>query len=634
MAESERSASASTERRLELLINAIVDYAVYMLDADGRVATWNAGAERIKGYRSDEIVGRHFSQFFTPEDRTAGVPETALRTSASEGRFEAEGWRVRKDGTRFWANSVVDPIRDEEGRLIGFAKVTRDMTEKREAARALFESEQRFRLLVEGVRDHAIYMLDTEGRITNWNPGARNIKGYSASEIVGQHFSRFYTPEDKAKGLPNEVLRIALERGKFEGEGWRVRKDGSRFWASVHVEPLYDDEGTLIGFVKITRDSSERRAAERELEQAREAVFQAQKLQALGELTGGVAHDFNNLMTIIRGSVDLLRRGDLTKARRTRYLDAIAETTERAASLTSHLLAFGRKQPLRPAVIDLPRHFDALGEMLARTICSRIKVAFEAAPDIWRIEVDPTELQTALLNAAFNARDAMPDGGTLRIAARNRPGDPDMVEILVIDTGVGMPPDVRERAFEPFFTTKPVGEGTGLGLSQIYGFTAQSGGRAEIEDNREGGTIVRLLLPRTLKPFRAARPGQDIVRGEGLTVLLVEDNEQVRGFARDMLEDLGYAVICAESAEAALERIGNGVDILFSDVVMPGATGVELAHRARAKRPELPILLATGYSEEVGQGAADDFATLRKPYDAAALGSALATIRARPAQSD
>ena len=427
--------------------------------------------------RSSDRISR---AFFTEEDRARGLPGHILRTAAEEGRFESEGWRVRKDGTRFWAQVVVDPIRAEDGTLLGFAKITRDITDRREAQRALFDSEQRFRMLVQGVRDYAIYMLNPDGTVSNWNAGAEAIKLYREDEIVGRHFSQFYTDEDRARGEPARALATALREGKYENEAWRVRKDGTRFWASVVIDPIYDDTGTLTGFAKITRDITEKKRAAEELEEARNALFQSQKLQALGELTGGIAHDFNNLITVVRGSAEMLKRGDLSEAKRDRYLDAIIETAERATSLTSHLLAFGRRQALKPEVIDLNRRLDALADVLERMLGSRIEVKLDLAADLWRVEVDPAQLESALLNAAINARDAMPHGGRLTLSTTNVQ-DAGEICIGIADTGEGMPPDVLSRAFEPFFTTKSVGKGTGLGLSQIHGFAAQTGGRAEIE---------------------------------------------------------------------------------------------------------------------------------------------------------
>lgn len=620
-----------SEFRFQTLVNAVTDYAIYMLDPQGCVATWNAGARRIKGYEADEVIGEHFSRFFTPEDRKAGLPARILRTAAEDGRFEMEGVRVRKDGTRFIAHAVVDAIRDEGGKLTGFAKVTRDVSARRESERALFESEQRFKLLVQGVKDYAIYLLDKDGQVTNWNAGAKAIKGYDESEIVGQHFSRFYTEEDRSSGEPARALETALREGKYEREAWRVRKDGSLFWAHVLIDPIYDEAGEHVGFAKVTRDATERKLAEEKLHETQQALLQAQKLQALGELTGGIAHDFNNLMTVISGSVELLlRRDDLPEEKRERYLRAIAETADRATKLTSQLLAFGRRQPLRPEVIDLNVRVDALSEMLDRTLGSRIHLELDLAASLPHVEVDPTGLETAVLNAVLNARDAMPEGGrlTLRTAPHK---DASLVCLEIKDSGEGIDPVLVERVFEPFFTTKPVGRGTGLGLSQIHGFCAQSGGRAEIESKPGKGTTVRLLLPSTDKPIEGTEEltiETDIP--VGLNVLVVEDSPQVREFARHLLEDLHCHVTEAASADEALSLLAaRNFDLVFSDVVMPGMSGVQLANEINGRWPGLPVLLATGYSDQLKREAGAGFTVLHKPYKPNSVAAAVREVLAR-----
>ena len=626
---------AVSSDRFQLLVNAVTDYAIYMLDAEGRIATWNPGARRFKGYEQDEIIGEHFSRFFTPEDREARLPWSALDTAEREGRFESEGWRVRKTGERFWAHVVIDPVWATDGQLLGYAKITRDITEKRAAENALFQSEQRFRLLVHGVRDYAIYLLDPTGKVSNWNAGAEAIKGYKADEIVGQHFSRFYTAEDRAAGVPQRALETALREGKYESEARRCRKDGTLFWASVVIDPVFSETGEHIGFAKITRDITERKQGELELEETRAALAQAQKLQALGELTGGIAHDFNNLMTVIRGSAELLRRGDVAEDRRLKYLNAIIDTADRATMLTSHLLAFSRRQPMKPDVVDIGMRLDAFAEVIGRTFGSKIAVELDLEPGLWRAQADLTHLETALLNAAINARDAMPEGGTLGFAAANRPGvegSSDMVEIAITDTGEGMPARVIERAFEPFFTTKPVGKGTGLGLSQIHGFAAQSGGRAEIESTPGQGTTIRILLPRTDDPLASAGPDEARVElPAGLRVLLVEDNHQVAEFACHLLEDLGCVVKTAHSGEEAAELLAHRrPDLLFSDIVMPGMNGIELARQAQDRWPDLLVLLASGYSEDVLKGDARGYELIRKPYGRESLTEALARLTRRP----
>jgi len=505
----------------------------------------------------------------------------------------------------------------------------RPFAEKPDKDRALFESEQRFRLLVQGVRDYAIYMLDVDGRVTNWNTGAEAIKGYTADEIVGEHFSRFYTEEDRAAGEPQRALAVALREGKYENEALRLRKDGTPFLASVVIDPIYDERGKHVGFAKITRDITARHQAELELEEARAALFQSQKMQALGALTGGVAHDFNNLLTVIRGSAELLQRAELPEDKRSRYLEAIVDTADRASVLTSHLLAFGRRQSLHPKVTDLNICLDALAEVLSRTLGSTVEIVLKLAPDLWMVEVDPTHLETAILNAAINARDAMPGGGCITISTANCPDESgDMVCVSVSDTGEGMPQDVIDRAFEPFFTTKPIGKGTGLGLSQIHGFAAQTGGRAEIESAPGKGTTIKLVLPCTDKAL-AFTASSDLAPEipEGLNVLLVEDNEQVREFADHLLKELRCRVISVAGASEALAALEKGdVDVLFSDVVMPEMSGVELARIACAQNPDLPVLLATGYSEEVSDDAATEFEVIRKPYGADTLGAKLSAV--------
>jgi PAS domain S-box-containing protein len=627
--EAERALRES-EQRFQILVRSVTDYAIYMLDPQGIVVTWNAGARRFKGYEADEIIGDHFSRFFSPEDRKDGVPARILRKAAEEGRFEAQGWRVRKDGTRFLAHVVVDRISDDDGRLLGFAKITRDVTDSKERERELFRSQQRFETLVQGVRDYAIYMLDTEGHVTNWNTGAREIKGYEEAEIVGQHFSRFYTEEARDRGEPTAVLQEALRNGRYETEAERVRKDGSLFWAHVIIDPIFDEDGEHVGFAKITRDVTDRKKAEAQLAEAQAALLQSQKLQAIGELTGGIAHDFNNLMTVVSGSVELLqRRPDLSEEKRQRYLRQIADTADRATKLVGQLLAFGRRQALQPEVLDLNVRLDAFSEMMSRTLGSLYTVRLVAAPALGRVEVDPSGLETSLMNAVLNARDAMASGGAITITTENRTGaDGEHVVVSVADNGEGMSRELLGRVFEPFFTTKPVGKGTGLGLAQIHGFAEQSGGRVEIESEVGTGTTVRLVLPRTDKPLTEVGKAAGEARvPAGLRVLLTEDSPHVRQFAKQLLLDLKCEVIeASDGNEALLALAASSVDVLFSDIVMPGMTGVELARVVQQNWPKLPILLTTGYSEEVIKGKADDLTVLRKPYGVESLAAAIASV--------
>ncbi len=341
-----------SDDRYRLLIESVTDYAIYMLNPSGIVASWNPGAERFKGYEASEIIGSHFSRFFTDEDVQAGMPQKILETAAREGRFESHGWRVRKDGRRFWASAVVDAIHEPNGELIGFAKITRDLSGQHAADIALRESEERFRLLVQSVTDYAIYMLDQNGIVTNWNAGARRIKQYADAEIIGQHFSKFYTEADRLAG-PEKALETARREGRFEKEGWRVRKGGERFWANVIIDPIYNDDGDIVGFAKVTRDITERLEAQRSLEVAREAFFQAQKVEAIGMLTGGIAHDFNNLLSVVLGSLELLRKR-LSDPVSLQLIDNAAQGADRGVSLTQRMLAFARRQDLKVEPVGVP----------------------------------------------------------------------------------------------------------------------------------------------------------------------------------------------------------------------------------------------------------------------------------------
>ena len=497
--------------------------------------------------------------------------------------------------------------------------------------------EERFRLLVSAVTDYAIYMLDASGHIATWNPGAQRFKGYVADEIIGQHFSRFFTPEDIATDLPGRALQRAAAEGRFEAEGWRVRKDGSRFWAHVVIDPIRDESGNHLGFAKITRDISDKKRAEEELDETREALAQAQKLQALGELTGGIAHDFNNLMTVVAGASDfLLKHPDLPQDKRQRYLKAIVETTDRATSLTNQLLTFGRRQSLHPVVINLDHHLDAFADMTARMLSSRIRVLVELKAANSRVEVDLAQLDTALLNAAINARDAMPNGGrfTIETSDWNHEGR-QAIRISLRDTGTGISEERLARVFEPFFTTKEVGKGTGLGLSQIHGFAAQAGGTASIDSLEGKGTTLHIVLPCSSKELSKNAPATDVAAlPEGLRVLLVEDNENVRGFAEVLLRDLKCNPTPANNGLEALDILGRQqFDVVFSDVVMPGMTGVQFAEAVRMMHPDMPMLLATGYSEQTILAEETGFPVLSKPYDMTSLSKSLSRVIASSTSS-
>lgn len=635
-------------RRFQLLVEGVTDYAIYLISLDGRVLTWNSGAERLKGYRAEEIIGRHFSNFYMPEDREHGTPQKGLEIAARTGRFEIEGWRVRKDGTRFWALVVIDAVRNESGELIGFAKVTRDLTERQFAQQAILESERRYRQLIEAVTDYAIYQLDPNGLVTTWNPGAERIKGYKAKEIIGRHFSCFYTPEDQNAGMPDKVLDIARREGRYEDEAWRVRKGGGRLFASVVIDAIRNDGGEIIGFAKITRDITEKHEVQNSLKEAQEQLAASQKMEAVGQLSGGIAHDFNNLMMIVLGNLETIKRNtsDLTNIHPNleRNLNNAIRGAQRAASLTSRLLAFSRRQPLDPKPVDVNKFLSGCAEFLQRSLGELIDVEVVGAAGLWQIEADANQLETALVNVAINSRDAMPNGGKLTIEAANTYLDnaychsvPELssgqfVVICLTDTGEGMDHDVVSRAFEPFFTTKEIGHGTGLGLSQVYGFVKQSGGHVKIYSEVGQGTTVKLYFPR----FAGEPPGEEIealeilAQGEqGETVLLVEDDKDVRTYLSDALRGLSYRVLAAANASIALKLVAEDqlrIDILLTDIVMPGMNGRELGEKATQLRPQLKVLYMTGYSRNavVHHGRLDQgVELLQKPISTQVLASRL-----------
>ncbi|MDB5492936.1 MAG: hypothetical protein JWP86_273 [Phenylobacterium sp.] len=637
-------ALANSEQRFRLLVDGVIDYAIYMLDVNGTIINWNKGAERIKGYRSDEVIGRHFGMFYSPEDRQAGAPGRALTIALEEGRFESEGWRVRKDGARFWASAVIDAVQDDDGRHIGFAKVTRDITERRAAEDALAESERQLRLLIAGVVDYALYMLDPNGVVTSWNAGAEHIKGYTADEVLGQHFSRFYMDADRAAGVPMRALQTAAETGRYESEGWRVRKDGSLLWASVVMDAIRDEGGQLIGYAKITRDITDKRNAQLELQRAHDQLAQAQKMEALGQLTGGVAHDFNNLLMVVSGQAQLLRRRLADDPQGLRALDAIETSARRGEDLTRHLLSFARRQRLHPVSVALNDRINGLKELLSASLPASVRMAIDLPKKLWPVETDVSELELTLLNLTVNARDAMPNGGVLTITAENvtlTPGegptdlDGEFVALTIADTGVGIPADILTRVFDPFFTTKEVSKGTGLGLSQVYGFARQSGGRVTVASELGRGATFTLYLPKAKSAPKAALVEAPAEMASGAFVLLVEDNPEVAEVAAGMLEQLGHKVRLAASAQAALSALeaDKTFDLVFSDIVMAGEMdGVGLARRLHEDMPRLPVLLATGYSQ-AAERIGDEFPILRKPYSMNELGQALTAVLGK-AKSD
>jgi PAS domain S-box-containing protein len=505
----------------------------------------------------------------------------------------------------------------------------------------LEETEHRFHLLVDSVNDYAIFMLDPVGNVVNWNRGAERIKGYRPEEIIGRHFSIFYSETDRQNDLPRQVIATAARTGKYEAEGWRVRKDGSTFWANVTINAIHSPEGELLGFAKVTRDLTERRAADQRLSQA-------QKMEAIGQLTGGIAHDFNNLLTVISGNLEALQRRLPQEAEDNlkRLTDAALRGTMRAALLTQRLLAFSRRQPLEPKPVSVNTLITGITEMLHRTLGESILIETVLAGGVWPTFADANQLESALLNLAVNARDAMPDGGKLTIEAANvyldeeygavadvPPGQ--YVGIFVSDTGMGMAPEVIAKAFDPFFTTKEVGQGTGLGLSQVHGFIKQSGGHIKIYSEVGSGTTLKMYLPRYF-PANSAKQAHSAVasvpQAKGETILVVEDEAEVRSFTVETLRELGYQVMEAPDGPSGLRLLDvhRDIHLLFTDVGLPGVmNGRQLAEEAQRRRPGLKVLFTTGYARNaiVHHGRLDPGVQLiLKPFTYHALAATLRRV--------
>ena len=506
--------------------------------------------------------------------------------------------------------------------------------------KSLRQSEEQFKLLVQSVTDYAIYMLDPKGHVASWNIGAQRIKGYQPHEIIGAHFSRFYSPEDRENGEPQRALKTATEEGRFEKEGWRIRKDGTRFWASVVIDAIRDHSGTLIGFAKITRDISEKKKAEQRLEEARDALFQAQKMEVIGQLTGGIAHDFNNLLMVIQSSMELLRKRVPDDERFLSLIDNATEGVKRGTSLTQRMLSFARRQDMDKKPVNLHELVFEMTELLQRSLGPSIVIESRFPMGLSNVRADSNQLESALLNLALNARDAMPAGGPLVISAREEnlvqgnslrlvPGK--YVCLSLEDKGEGMTQDTMSRATEPFFTTKGVGKGTGLGLSMVQGFAEQSGGGLRLKSEKGVGTTAEIWLP-VAEARDEANSSETLLsatslqsaRAQGLVVLAVDDDVLVRMGTVAMLEDLGHTVREANSGEEALNILAQGtkIDLVVTDQAMPRMTGVQLAEAILANQPNLPIILATGYAE-LPTGLGSTLPRLSKPFSQEQLAQAL-----------
>ena len=642
--------------------------AVYTTDAEGNITFFNEAAVQFAGRRPKPGEKWCVSwKLFSSEGEPLPHDQCPMAIALREGRpvRGVEAIAARPDGTRIPFMPFPTPMFDTDGKLVGAVNMLVDISDRKRAEEALQrvnerleesvkertseleraltrlqESERNFTLLVGSVTDYAIYMLDPTGQVVSWNAGAERIKGYPADEIIGQHFSRFYAPEDAERGLPARGLERAAQEGRFEAEGWRVRKDGSRFWANVVIDAIKDGD-RLIGFAKITRDITERKAAEAQL-------YQAQKMEAVGQLTGGVAHDFNNLLAAIIPSLELAK-ARISDERTLGYLDMAEHAAARGASLTHQLLAFSRKQHLARRSVDLNDLIGKMTAMLPRTLGPAVTIATDLDDATWPAMTDPGQLELAILNLAINARDAMPDGGVLSISTRNVEVDKSdgqeglipgsYVCVSVADTGVGMSEDVRQRAFEPFFSTKLDGRGSGLGLSMVYGFAQQAGGAIRIESEVGKGASVHIFVPRAdteLHSLDQVPAGPQMDAGAPSRILVVDDDAAVRKTTADLIRDLGHQVSDADGGEAALAVLQEGAsfDLMVVDLAMPNMNGAVFAIRARQLRPAMPVLFVTGYAGMTWESDVPGDELLKKPFTRVQMAAKLRSMLPRaPAPS-
>ena len=615
-----------------LLVEQVRDYAIFMMDPQGRAASWNEGVARVLGFGEAEFLRRPVREIFTPEDRAAGVPEQELATAALEGSANDDRWLMRKDGSRFWATGMTTALRGEQGELLGYTKVLRDHTEQKRLDEERRTSEQRLLTALAAAR-----MGTWEWEITSnrerFDEGLCRLFGADAREIstLDDVLARVHTDDRAAVAV---AFRQSAESGADLDVEFRVaRPDGSVRWLRTHGKVLYDAEGDPVTMTGACVDITERRQME-------EQLGQVQRMDAVGRLAGGVAHEVNNMMTAILGFTDLLldpaRPGDPRRA----DLLQIRKAAERAATVTAQLLAFSRRQLRQPRVVDLNLVITELHPMLLRLLGEDKPLTVRLEQDLWPVHADRGQLEQVVINLALNARDAMPRGGRFSIESANvvldetylsrhpataiAPGS--YVRLVVSDTGSGIPPEVQARIFEPFFTTKPVGQGTGLGLSMVYGIVKQSGGFVWVYSEPGQGTAFKLYLPRVglLPEARGPMAEGSVPRGEE-TVLVVEDDEMVRLLTARLLASRGYAPIEARNGNQALALVRahpGEIQLVLSDVVMPELGGAEFARRLAELQPELPILFMSGFTDDevVRRGLLDpDAPYLQKPFDAGSL---------------
>ncbi|WP_408328894.1 PAS domain-containing hybrid sensor histidine kinase/response regulator [Paraburkholderia strydomiana] len=617
-----------------MLVQAIEDYAIFLLDASGHIVSWNAGAQKLKGYAAQEIIGQHFSRFYTEEAVARGWPAYELQQASLTGRFEDEGWRVRKDGTTFWSNVVITAIRNEAGILTGFAKITRDLTAQREYMEALRQSEERFRLLVDNVKDYAIFMLDPQGYVVSWNAGAARIKGYRREEIIGRHFSLFYLPEDAAAGKPARELAIARQLGRVEDEGWRVRKDGTTFWANVNITAVHDESNRLRGFAKVTRDLTERRQRE-ELERSGERMR---------EFLATLAHELRNPLAPVRNAVGVMQLETGLSPTLARARDLIDRQVTHLTRLVDDLLDVGRimsnKVELRLARVDL-------GELVTRAVeaarpfidAHEQQVVSHLPYESVSLRGDMTRLVQVLQNLLHNASKFSPPGSRIDIAGRV---EQRMAVLEVRDSGCGIPLGSLDRIFELFAQEKDCqnsGEGgLGIGLTLCKSLVDMHGGSIIATSDGPGcGSTFTLSLPLAAAPSDAPADEANAAASEvkPLRILLVDDNRDSADSLAMLLELKGHEVRIAYEGEQALQIAPRFVPHLaVIDIAMPKMDG----YATLAALRQMPELAGTMYAAMTGFGHASDrdrtreagfHAHLVKPVELALFDTLLAQVEAR-----
>jgi PAS domain S-box-containing protein len=616
------------EGRFQLLIEGVVDYGIFVLDPDGHVISWNTGAEKLKGYTREDIIGKHFSIFYPPEAKATGWPQEELRRARQLGRFEDEGWRLRKDGTRFWANVIITAVHDDQGELTGFVKITRDLTERRRHEEELRASEQRFRLLVDSVRDYAIFMLDVDGTVRSWNAGAQALKGYSASEIIGHHFSEFYTPQDREAGKPATELRLAKANGRVEDEGWRVRKDGTLFWANVVVSAVHGTDGELLGFAKVTRDMTQRRRLE-ELERSS---------RMMNEFLAMLAHELRNPLAPMRNAVTVMQLENIASASLRDCRDIIDRQLTHVTRLVDDLLDVGR---LSTGKIKLRRQLQRVDEVVARSV-ETVRPLMQShghtldveQPDAaLQVNGDPTRLTQIVQNLLANSAKYTPDGGHIAVKVRAEGG---FVAIAVTDNGRGIEPENLERIFGLFVQGQhgaPNESGLGIGLTLARSLTEMHGGSLDAESAGPGrGSTFTVRLPLVDMTSEEGGEPSPTTPPSGKRVLVVDDNRDSADTATTILRLLGHQAECAYSGQEAVEVARRfRPDAVLLDLAMPGQDGFETLAMLRAMpgMERVYTIAMTGYGSGDDRRRTSDAgfnAHLIKPVELSALIGLLAEL--------